>query len=101
MSFEHPKSEENKDGFCPDTLYALVERGPIEDGDIPSKSGRNDLIEHGYAVNVIVNGQHGYTAATALGAQFYINHVAPGESLKEAIAKRRANWAILKARQQR
>ena len=99
MSFEQPKSSENRDGFCYDSLIALVEQGPLWDGNVPSKSGRDDLIAHGYAIRVINNGEEGFTAATPLGAQFYINHVAPGSSLKEAIAKRRANWAIMRAKQ--
>ena len=99
MEFEQPKSSDNKDGFCFDSLCALIERGPVRDGDIPSKSGRNELIERGYAVRVINNGEEGFTAATPMGMQLYINHVAPGSSLKEAIAARKANWAIMKARQ--
>jgi len=98
MPFEQPKSNENRDGFCFDTLIALVERGPVQDGNIPSKSGRDALIERGYAVRVINNGEEGFTAVTPLGAQLYINHVGGG-SLKEAIALRRANSAILKAKQ--
>lgn len=99
MAFDQPKSSENKTGFCYDTLVALIEQGPLWDGNVPSKSGRNELIERGYAIRVINNGEEGFTAATPLGAQLYINHVAPGSSLKEAIAARKANWAIMKARQ--
>ena len=33
-----------------DTLIALVEQGPLWDGDLPSKTGRDCLIERGLAV---------------------------------------------------
>jgi hypothetical protein len=98
MSFEQPKSSENRSGFCFDTLCALIERGPVWDGNIPSKSGRNALIERGYAVRIINNGEEGFTAATPMGMQLYINHVG-GKTLQEAIARRKANSAILKAKQ--
>lgn len=97
--FEEPKSSVNRGEFCFDTLCALVEQGPVWDGNIPSKSGRNALIERGYAVRVINNGEEGFTAATPTGMQLYINHVLPGASLKEAIARRKTNWAIMKAEQ--
>ena len=54
-----------------DDLIALVECGPLEDGDVPSKSGRDSLIEKGLAVRVVVKGQDGYTAATYAGARVY------------------------------
>lgn len=93
MSFEKPKSNENRDGFCFDTLCALVERGPLEAGNIPSKGGLGDFLQKGYAVSIISNGQQGYYAAVDKGVQLYINHVLPGSRLKDAIAKRRGDWA--------
>ncbi|ASW06288.1 hypothetical protein [Rhizobium sp. 11515TR] len=32
-----------------DTLWCLFRNGPTWDGDLPSKSGRSDLIDKGYA----------------------------------------------------
>jgi hypothetical protein len=96
--FEEPKSSDNKDDFCFDTLCALVERGPVWDGNIPSKYERNVLIERGYAVRVINNGEEGFTAATPLGMQLYINHVG-GKTLQEAIIRRKTHSVILKAKQ--
>ena len=49
----------------------MVERGPICDGDIPSKSGRDNLIDRQLAVRVIVRGEDGYTAATYTGRDLY------------------------------
>lgn len=58
-----------------DTLIALIERGPVWDGGIPSKIGRDVLIERGLAVRIISNGLDGwgdgYTAATYLGRDVY------------------------------
>lgn len=50
-----------------DTLHALVLHGPLWDGDVPSKSGRDSLIDRGLAVRVVVRGEDGYTAATYAG----------------------------------
>ena len=59
-----------------DTLVALVEQGPVWDGDVPSKSGRNSLIQMvvdncRLASRVIVKGEQGYTAATYIGSDLY------------------------------
>lgn len=54
-----------------DTLVALVEHGPLWDGDIPSKSGRDVLIDCGLAVRVVVKMEDGYTAATYAGRDAY------------------------------
>jgi hypothetical protein len=54
-----------------DTLVALVECGPLWDGDVPSKSGRDCLIDAGLAVRVVVAGQDDYTAATYAGRDAY------------------------------
>lgn len=44
-------------------LTQLV-NGPIEDGDIISKSCRHDLFEVGLAIRVCHKGEQGYTGAT-------------------------------------
>lgn len=54
-----------------DTLVALVEHGPLWDGDVPSKSGRDKLITAGLAIRVVVKGEDGYTAATYQGRDAY------------------------------
>lgn len=46
-------------------------RGPLHDGDVPSKSGRDSLIEKGYVVKVVVAGLDGYNACTHKGAWAY------------------------------
>ena len=58
-----------------DTLIGLVERGPLWDGDVPSKSGRDDLIDMGLAVRVVAKGADGYTAATYKGRDAYKSNV--------------------------
>jgi hypothetical protein len=93
MPFEQPKSNSNRDGFCQDTLFKLVSKGPLEAGDVPSKSGLGDLIQHRLAIPILVNGQDGYYAATHLGRDFFINHYPNSPngdqrtSLAEAIAQ--------------
>lgn len=54
-----------------DTLDALYSRGPLYDGDVPSKSERDWLIENGYCSKVIVNGEDGFNACTHKGAWLY------------------------------
>lgn len=85
-----------------DTLVALVECGPLWDGDIPSKVGRDDLIERGLAVRVIVRMEDGYTAATYAGRDAYKEHYGTSlgggaDTLAEARANRIARRAIRSA----
>lgn len=76
-----------------DTLVALVESGPLEDGDVPSKSGRDDLIHKGLAAKIMVNGRDGYQAATYAGRDAYCKHY--GEStVAHAKARRLARRAL-------
>lgn len=70
-----------------DTLVALVERGPLDDGDVPSKSGRNSLLDRGLAVRVVVNGQDGYTAATYDGRDAYTQRYG-ADTMREAMQNR-------------
>lgn len=75
-----------------DTLIALVERGPLWDGDVPSKSARDDLLEWGYASKAIVNGEHGYQVATYSGGERY-SKLFGCDTVQEAMAKRKAEAA--------
>lgn len=54
-----------------ESLMQLVELGPIWDGDVISKSYRDDLIFLGFATRVCVKGKQGYTAATYSGWDVY------------------------------
>lgn len=83
-----------------DTLIALVESGPLWDGDVPSKSGRNDLIDIGLAMRVIVKGEDGYTAATYAGRDAYTERYGNAATIAEATANRKANRAISHAKWQ-
>lgn len=88
-----------------DTLVALVERGPLESGDIPSKAGRSDLVGRGYAAFIVVKGEiTGVCAATVAGAEAYKRQFGtsmdiPGDkpSLSEVIANRQALSGINRA----
>ena len=72
-----------------DTLIALVEQGPLWDGDVPSKSGRNSLLERGYACKIVVRGEDGYQAATYSGRDAY-NRLFGGNTMSESMAIRKA-----------
>ena len=48
-------------------LTQLVARGPVDDGDVMSKSARDDLITLGLASRVCVKGEQGFTAANYMG----------------------------------
>ncbi|MEY2875890.1 MAG: hypothetical protein RLZZ373_3261 [Pseudomonadota bacterium] len=50
-----------------DTLTALQQRGPLCDGDLPSKTGRNALLSVGLAVKIVVQGEDGHNACTYAG----------------------------------
>lgn len=77
-----------------DTLVALVENGPLEDGDVPSKSGRDDLIDAGYAVRIVQKGSDGWTAATYEGRNTYCKRYGNAATMKEAKANRLMQRAI-------
>ena len=51
-----------------DCIHATYKNGPLFDGDIPSKVGRNSLLENGYLAKVVVKGEDGYNACTHKGA---------------------------------
>ena len=84
-----------------DTLIALVESGPLEDGDVPSKTGRDSLLRRGLAVCVIVRGQDGFQAATYSGRDAYQvlfpGPDGPADSIREAKSNRLAKKAIGRA----
>ena len=89
-------------GAMRDTLVALVEHGPLWDGDVPSKAGRDALIDKGLAARVVVRGEDGWTAATYLGKEAYKTmHPGPeghADTIKEAQANRRMTRAINSAK---
>jgi hypothetical protein len=84
-----------------DTLVALVERGPLWDGDVPSKSGRDALIAKGLATRIVVRGEDGWAAATYAGRDAYKARYpsadSPADTINEARINRIAKRAINKA----
>lgn len=50
-----------------ETLRALVNKGPVEDGDVPSKCGRDELIILGLASKACVKGRQGFQTANYMG----------------------------------
>ena len=55
-----------------DVLICLCRHGPTWDGDVPSKSGRDGLIEKKMAAKVVISGnRQGYQAATYKGSRAY------------------------------
>lgn len=61
---------ESFDGGERDTFHALMRHGPVWDGDIPSKTGRDELLTLGLAVRCCLKSAHGYTALSYLGGTF-------------------------------
>lgn len=51
-----------------DCIIACYKNGPIFDGDVPSKTGRDSLLKKGHMAKVIVQGKYGYNACTYKGA---------------------------------
>lgn len=54
-----------------DTIVCAFEKGPLFDGDVPSKSARNQLVVDGLMAHVVVKGEDGYNACTHSGAWAY------------------------------
>lgn len=79
----------NANGSALDTLIGLVERGPLADGDVPSKAGRTALLERGLAVRTVVNGEEGYQAATMAGVAAY-RALYGADTIAEAMKARKA-----------
>lgn len=85
---------ENITGAQLDTLIALIERGPVEDGDLPSKSARDQLILSGDAARCVVNCTQGFQVATYKGSLLYMKIFGNSDSLQEARAFRLTKRAI-------
>lgn len=77
-----------------DTMVTLVEDGPVWDGDMPSKTQRDELIKLGYAVCVVVKGDDGYTAATIKGRDWYKQVFGRSDTIAEAKAWRLARTTL-------
>lgn len=59
-------------GAARETLHCLFKHGPTWDGDVPSKCGRDELLEKRLASKIcMANGEDGYQAATYLGARVW------------------------------
>lgn len=56
------------DGGERDCLRAAYRNGPLFDGDVPSKAGRNSLLEKGCMAKVVVKGEDGFNVCTHKGA---------------------------------
>lgn len=89
---------EQLNGAGVDSLVSLIETGePVFDGDIPSKSGRDHLIQLELASRAIYKGEYGYAVATYLGAYVY-TYMFGGKNLAEAIDNRKNHRTELYAR---
>lgn len=81
-----------------DTLIALVECGPLWDGNVPSKTGRDSLLAKGLAVRVVVRGEDGWQAATYAGRDaykaLYPGPDGPADTINEAKVNRTMRRAI-------
>ena len=80
-----------------DTLIALVEHGPLWDGDVPSKAGRDALIAQGLAVRVVVKGEDGWQAATYAGRDAYKAHFSGPDGQADTIKEAKVNLLTRRA----
>lgn len=71
-----------------DTLIALVERGPLSDGDVPSKVGRDTLIKLGFAMKTVIKGEDGFQVVTEKGLTAYLKRY-NSSTIREAIENRK------------
>lgn len=69
-----------------DTLIGLVRHGPLFDGDLPSKTGRNSLVDRGFAARIRNKGQSGYNAVTDAGCAALAQYFEV-DTADEALAK--------------
>ena len=70
-----------------DTLVALIERGPLRDGGLPSKVGRNELLAKGFAAEVVIDRDYYFYAATAKGLEWYLDRY-KATNISDAITNR-------------
>ncbi len=59
--------ERNDVGHVIGTMNQLIVDGPVYDGDIHSKSGRDFLLMEDYAVKVVVKNEQGFNAMNHKG----------------------------------
>lgn len=82
------------DGNQIDTLVQLVEDGPLEETNVHSRAAVGDLILAGLAVKIVIDGERGYVAATAVGATIYCNRIVGVEQLERAVQTRKKRGVI-------
>jgi hypothetical protein len=77
-------------GAARETLICLCKRGPTWDGDVPSKSGRDELLKQGLAAKIVLKGnEQGYQAATYKGSQvFRAGYVEPRKAIVSKLVGR-------------
>lgn len=65
-------------GYIVDAFQQALRAGPLADGDLLSKAGRDFLLEEGLMTKILVNGEQGYQALTYkafdLKRIYYIAH---------------------------
>ena len=59
------RDDKQKDAIL-DAARQLYDR-PVWDGEVPPKTGRDFLLEHGLAIRIIIAGAQGFTAMTHFG----------------------------------
>lgn len=54
-------------GCAQEVLFQLVKNGPVWDGDLIAKSGRDELLDNGLAVKCCAKGEQGFQVANYVG----------------------------------
>lgn len=57
-------------GAALDVMYALYNRGPLEIGDVPSKTGLDFLIKNKLATPIVCKGVTHYAGLPAMAARY-------------------------------
>ena len=74
---------ESLSGGSIECLRGAFTQGPLEDGDVPSKDGRDLLMSYGMIAKVVLNGEEGFNACTYKGARAYRLLVAMNQTMPE------------------
>ncbi len=80
---KNPKASSGWDNGDIDVAFQLFQCGMVWDGNLTSKSSRDHLVEHGYAVR-----HGGMQAMTGKGAWAFLTH----HQTWISVWKRRRNW---------
>lgn len=82
-------------GAAKDTLRGLIYSGPLWDGDVPSKRGRDELLDKRLASKAVIKREEGYQVANYKGHRVYragnLNEYEPADYVAARAIQRAAS----------